>query len=294
MAWKTLSTRKMLWKHGEQPEGKSTENPSRLNNVGNLPRSGVRANSKRLRFLYAAAPDSDAAWCIALLLFGTHITSGITIFPLCCSFCSWFFFCFSSSASLDTHKKHKNIQQRSTKKNDSSEMGKSAIMMCIQKSERERNIKAGGVVGRGSKKKGRNNKAAEKKWMEIVVVLILKPFQFQSHLWNFMSCTDEMFYRRIMLGWFMRRGRRRKDIKMTLWSLMMERRRKINSFWAFFVCSACLVILNTWKSHRVLLLNFPSLLLNVDTCQQWYFHIHNFSFLSFIHPRKGVRCTSWE
>lgn len=74
-----------------------------------------------------------------------------------------------------------------------------------------------------------------KKEMWIVVVLILKPFQFQSHLWNFMSCTDEMFYGGIMSDVVSVGGLRVERMKMTLW--LRAQRRKINSFEAFISLS---------------------------------------------------------
>lgn len=65
----------MLWKHqrymGEEKEEKNgTENPSRLNNVGNLLMEREQRTYHTKHIL---------RWCIALLLFGTHIASGITI-----------------------------------------------------------------------------------------------------------------------------------------------------------------------------------------------------------------------
>lgn len=55
----------------------------------------------------------------------------------------------------------------------------------------------------------------------VVVELILKPFQLESHLWNFMSCTDEMFYGRIMSGWKKRREKNEDDF-MVLWNETRE------------------------------------------------------------------------
>lgn len=111
MARKTSSTRKMLWKHcgdgtsgGSERQARYTkaENPSRLNNVGNLP---AECGNKQWRtpLLYTSSHDAGESaeqgmgrstyrgCCIALLLFGTHITSGITIFPLCVAFSLDFF-----------------------------------------------------------------------------------------------------------------------------------------------------------------------------------------------------------
>lgn len=65
--------------------------------------------------------------------------------------------------------------------------------------------------------------------MENIVVLILEAFQFESHLWNFMSCSDEMLYRGNHVSW----GKRKQEekIKMTLWLW----KSKIDSFRALFL-----------------------------------------------------------
>lgn len=105
------------------------ENPSRLNNVGNLP---AECGNKQWRtpLLYTSvawcwresavrAGDGASTYrgcCIALLLFGTHITSGITIFPLCVAFALDFFHFL--------HEKKAAERKRGAEKKSSSEMRK--------------------------------------------------------------------------------------------------------------------------------------------------------------------------
>lgn len=112
--WKQRQAKKQ--KH-IRPRGKKkgSENPSRLNNVGNLLMLGTGRRAEQEgksdcfapSYTYVGALRHILRWCIALLLFGTHITSGITIFsPLCVAFALDSFF------SLHFCKgKHKNIHR---------------------------------------------------------------------------------------------------------------------------------------------------------------------------------------
>lgn len=288
MARKTSSTRKMLWKHcgdgtsgGSERQARYTkaENPSRLNNVGNLP---AECGNKQWRtpLLYTSSHDAGESaergmgrstyrgCCIALLLFGTHITSGITIFPLCVAFALDFFHFLHEKKAAERKRGRKKVV----------EMRKSAIMMCIWKNdERGRggrtSIKArlGGVRSDEEKRQ----KTTE---IEIVVVLILKPFQFQSHLWILwivqMRCFMEGSCRRDKWG----EGR---------WLYGCERKtRKINSSELYFFVFRLSGYIEYLKIASCSAFKSPSVAaarLDVDTCQAMIFS-HPLFLFSLLNP----------
>lgn len=135
---KASSTRKMLWKHrdGEKhTQKKGNENPSRLNNVGNLLR-GMGANRERLCFFIRRiyVEHNGTYWDgVSLYYYSVHISHQASPFlPLCVAFALDFF-----------HFRKKSIKHTAQRKKKSREMGKSAIMMCIRKWGAERG-KAGG------------------------------------------------------------------------------------------------------------------------------------------------------
>lgn len=107
----------------EKKSGFDKKTPSRLNNVGNLLVAPLWSENKQREKDCAPCTCTKhiLRWCIALLLFDTHITSGITIsLPFVRRFSSWFGF-FS-------HFCRRSIKKAYRVERD----GKSAIMMCIR------------------------------------------------------------------------------------------------------------------------------------------------------------------
>lgn len=282
MARKTSSTRKMLWKHcGDGTSGRGrrvrerqarytkAENPSRLNNVGNLP---AECGNKQWRtpLLYTSSHDAgesseragDGAstyrgCCIALLLFGTHITSGITIFPLCVAFALDFFhFLHGKKQPREKGGAKKKVVEWDEKKchHDVYLENRRAGV-----GEDEHKSSARGF-GATTKKRQKTTE------IEIVVVFILKPFQFQSHLWILWI---------VQMRCFMEGSCRKDKWWEGRWLYGCERKaRKINSselYFFVFRLSGYIEYLriascSAFKSPPV-----PAARLDVDTCQAMIF-----------------------